>query len=446
MFFILLIILCGIGGLIMIISSSLSAVIKFGLAIFLMYIISKLLGKQIRIKDEWGMLFIRGDRGLKTIETLAKNESAWKLFADLGLTLAYGILSVFIIKRPVKQRAIILFFGLIVMSILSFCVAPAIFPFLLGTLSGDELSASKTMSAIPSLMMIILFYLGGFALIVLLSLLVHSVTILLAIISTIFYGTNTIGKVAPGATLILPGINISFAEGILALIIILVVHEGAHAVLAKIARIKILSSGVVLFGILPIGAFVEPDENMLRKLNNEKQNHVLIAGSTANLFTSLFVFLVFLGFLFATIPYKETGLLVFGGNYDGSIIYKINGQDAAEFLKNADDRTKYNTALTFETNKGILKTIIKQGESTAYNLSEMFFLARFSNPGLQFIYNLLGLTFSLNFIIALVNLLPLPFFDGYKILEININKKMILTTLSSITALAFLVNFLPWFI
>lgn len=431
--------------LILIINLSLHVTLKFGLGIVAMYGISKLLSHKIKIKDECGMLLIRSKVGLKTIEMFARNENAWKLFADLGSALAYGVLSLFIIKRPIKERTIILFFGLIIMSILSFYVAPAIFPFLLGTLGNEEFP-SRAVNAAPPILLIGLFYLGGFAFTVLASLLIYSTIILSAVISTVFSGTSVIEKIAPGATLILPGINIPLTEGILALIVILIVHEGAHAVLTRIARIRVLSSGVVLFGILPIGAFVEPDEELMKKLDVEKQSRVLIAGSTANLFTSLLVFLILFGFLFVSAPYKETGLLIVGGNYSGSIIYKINEQNAIEFLKNADNQTKYNTMLRFETNKGTYQTIIKEGESKAYNLSTSFFLARFSNSALQFIYNLLGLIFSLNFIIGLVNLLPLPFFDGYRMLEINVNKKIVITILSFITAFAFLVNFLPWFI
>ena len=56
----------------------------------------------------------------------------------------------------------------------------------------------------------------------------------------------------------------------------------------------------------------------------------------------------------------------------------------------------------------------------------------------------LGLTFALNFVIGTVNLLPLPFFDGYRTLEINIENKHIVKGLMAITLAAFLVNFLPW--
>ncbi len=197
-----------------------------------------------------------------------------------------------------------------------------------------------------------------------------------------------------------------------------------------------------MFGVLPIGAFVEPDEDQLRKLDAERQTRVLVAGSAANLFTSLLVFFVFLAFLYATVPFKESGLLVIGGNHTGDVLHTINGVDALTFLQGASNQTKYNSTLAFGSDKGAYSGTITKG--TLYDLSSMFFLARYSNPALQFIYNLLGLVFSLNFVIGMVNLLPLPLFDGYRVMEINVDKKVVVTAVSLVTALAFVVNFLPW--
>lgn len=40
--------------------------------------------------------------------------------------------------------------------------------------------------------------------------------------------------------------------------------------------------------------------------------------------------------------------------------------------------------------------------------------------------------------------MPLPLFDGYRLLELNVGKKEVVTAIAWIAALAFLVNFLPW--
>jgi Zn-dependent protease len=56
---------------------------------------------------------------------------------------------------------------------------------------------------------------------------------------------------------------------------------------------------------------------------------------------------------------------------------------------------------------------------------------------------ILGLTFALNFVIGTVNILPLPFFDGYRLLELNVKNKMVVKAVMSLVLVAFLVNLLP---
>ncbi len=439
-----LIALLGIALLVMVINLPVHVMLKFFFGVVLMFGVSKLLAGKLKMKDDWGMLMVRSQAGLRVIEKLAKSEAVWKAFADIGTVVAYGLASFFIIRRPLKERAVIMFVGFCALTLISLIVAPVVFPFLLSNLGAEGLAAKSAEGSGSALLAGGLIYTGGFALGTFASLLTYTGVIASAAIGTLFFGTSELAKTAPGATLILPGINIHFAEGVIALALILVVHEGAHAVLARIAKTKILSSGVVFFGIIPVGAFVEPDEEQLKKLDKEKQTRVLVAGSAANFFASLTIFLVFLAFLYGTMSFKEDGLLIVGGNQSGSVIYRINGQDASEFLATANNTTKYNSTLTFETSAGTYETTIGKGQLHYYDLGTSFFIARYGNPALDFVYNLLGLAFSLNFVIGAVNLLPLPLFDGYRLLEINVDKKIVVTAVSWVAALAFILNFLPW--
>ncbi|NTV24485.1 MAG: metalloprotease, partial [Nanoarchaeota archaeon] len=69
----------------------------------------------------------------------------------------------------------------------------------------------------------------------------------------------------PGASLVLPGLEIAglgtfpLIIGWISLLIIMVVHEFSHGVVARAYKIKIKSSGIAFIGPIP-GAFVEPDE------------------------------------------------------------------------------------------------------------------------------------------------------------------------------------------
>ncbi len=65
--------------------------------------------------------------------------------------------------------------------------------------------------------------------------------------------------------LVIPGVNdflpLSATPGIVfGLLVGLVVHEGGHGLLCRVEDIDIESMGVVMLAIIPIGAFVEPDQ------------------------------------------------------------------------------------------------------------------------------------------------------------------------------------------
>ncbi len=95
----------------------------------------------------------------------------------------------------------------------------------------------------------------------------------------------------PGSPIFIP-----FWYGILALFCVVVVHEAAHGIVARAHNIKIKSSGLVMFGPIP-GAFVEPEEEELKKRPASTQNAVFAAGPFANLILAVAAILL-LGFVF----------------------------------------------------------------------------------------------------------------------------------------------------
>ncbi|HEV8361187.1 MAG TPA: site-2 protease family protein, partial [Candidatus Thermoplasmatota archaeon] len=89
---------------------------------------------------------------------------------------------------------------------------------------------------------------------------------------------------SPEYLLVLPGINplIPLWYGLLSLAIALIVHEGAHGVVARAHQIKVKSLGLLLL-VVPIGAFVEPDEEELERAPTRAKNRVFAAGIMSNL-------------------------------------------------------------------------------------------------------------------------------------------------------------------
>jgi len=98
--------------------------------------------------------------------------------------------------------------------------------------------------------------------------------------------------------LAIPGVNefipLTFAV-LVGLFLTLLVHEFGHAILCRVEDIKVKSTGI-LFAVVPIGAFVEPDEEEVQKASRRSKIRMYGAGIVNNLVVAL-VCLVLLIFL-----------------------------------------------------------------------------------------------------------------------------------------------------
>lgn len=83
-----------------------------------------------------------------------------------------------------------------------------------------------------------------------------------------------------------PVISIPFWYWIVGIFLIIATHESMHAVYAKLEGVKVKNYGVILFLLLPIGAFVDPDNKQIKKLKTLKKLRILSAGSFINLVTA----------------------------------------------------------------------------------------------------------------------------------------------------------------
>src|SRR5436309_6419708 len=103
---------------------------------------------------------------------------------------------------------------------------------------------------------------------------------------------------APSPELLLgiPGLNpiIPIGYGVFALAIAVGIHEFMHGILARVAKVKIESLGL-LFAILPIGAFVEPSEPEMKALPRRERARIYSVGAGINLLLA-----VLFGVLFST--------------------------------------------------------------------------------------------------------------------------------------------------
>lgn len=83
--------------------------------------------------------------------------------------------------------------------------------------------------------------------------------------------------------LAIPGFNpiLPLSYGVVALVVAMVVHELGHGIQARVNGMRVDSSGL-LYGVVPLGAFVEPNEEDLRKADRKAQIDVYAAGITVN--------------------------------------------------------------------------------------------------------------------------------------------------------------------
>ncbi len=91
-------------------------------------------------------------------------------------------------------------------------------------------------------------------------------------------------ELGPASYVLLPGLNpyLPLLYGWLGIVVALIVHEGAHGVVARRYNYTVKSSGIVLFLGIPIGAFVETDDSEIRAGRFSEVVKILSSGPASN--------------------------------------------------------------------------------------------------------------------------------------------------------------------
>ncbi len=157
-------------------------------------------------------------------------------------------------------------------------------------------------------------YYGNFSIIIALIFMVLTLALLIWE-ATLVLGIPKSQAPSPLAALGIPGINpfIPVTYGIIAIIVAVVVHELSHGLLSANNDIDIKSMGILLF-IVPVGAFVEPDEEKLSKAKRRARMKVFSAGPSTNMIYA-FVFLALFLLMLSSVSSPSQGALVtYSGN------------------------------------------------------------------------------------------------------------------------------------
>ncbi|MEM3362013.1 MAG: site-2 protease family protein [Candidatus Anstonellaceae archaeon] len=426
------------------------------------------------LEGEFGLIFFKDRKIIEFIDKIAqKYKNIFIFLAESGFILGYGLAGIFLLNRKEKWKTKIIF-GLLIFFIFINLILPYTQLALSGSIRDEELTlASKYLkeqniyeykiefylfenkiSIDFATIFYILTNLFGVAGAVFFSISLYSLFIVSSFLIKIFeFFLAMVGKsitstsLPPaGGTILLPGKNLPLLEGIIAFVVILIVHELAHGILARIYQIKLKSSGIVLFGVLPVGAFVEPDEEQMLKIEKEKQNKILVAGSTSNLYVGLLSFLLILLIMSVTTPYRLDGYYYYDGE-KYTKINTINGILPQEFFSK-NKNFSFNQTIKLEMENG--KNEVIEGQNIdkikRYYKEWYKFVYKYTDGMeiVEFILNTLRLTFSLNVIVGCINLLFIPFFDGNRIIKNSIENKKLADLIIIINSAAFLLNLLPW--
>jgi membrane-associated protease RseP (regulator of RpoE activity) len=262
----------------------------------------------------------------------------------------------------------------------------------------------------------------------------------------------TLSLVVPGVKIPGSPIFIPFWYGIIALFIVVVVHEFGHGIIARANGLKIKNTGFGFMGPLPL-AFVEPDEKEIVKKDSIVQQSIFAAGPFFNVILVTLVLFVLFMFVNPLISTMETpNGVTFNSIQQGypaaqygvqaDILYNtVNGEYVTDkdvfvskfsclepnqsvVLGNDDKNITIILASNpTDSNKGYMGVM---GVTTNYELKKESVLFKIIYALMNALRTLLEWVATLSLGIGLANLLPLGPVDGGRMLHrasIDINGK-----------------------
>ena len=267
-------------------------------------------------------------------------------------------------------------------------------------------------------------------------------------------------------TILIPGVTLTSAPAItfflLSIPIVLVMHEGAHGIVAALEKIKIKTGGFAIFIALFAG-FVEPDEEEFDKAKKISKLRVIGAGATSNVLFAIVLGAIMLtnpifGMVLEDIPlFGEVIVNTFYELPQGVLILSIiehSGAEQAGLLAN-DIITKINDIPihrpadfpVLNPGETASVSIIRDGQALEFGLEVMaspddpergligimrdnsithkpvMNFIDWTNVDLNISWFLLWL-WMISFFIGIINMLPLPILDGGKFIHTIIDKRI----------------------
>ena len=269
-------------------------------------------------------------------------------------------------------------------------------------------------------------------------------------------------------TVLIPGITLtssaSIAYFLLSIPIVLVIHEGAHGIVATLEKIRIKTGGFAIF-IAMFAGFVEPDEDEFKSAKKISKLRVIGAGATSNV-----IFAFALGAILLTNPFfalilPEPFLSTFYDLPEGVVVLSIienSGAERAGLL--ANDLITSIDGITIQSPLDFQKTdlrpgdaadvsILRDGQQLDFTIDVMpapddperglIGIMRDNSLAYKPVLNFIEWTdpnfsmfllwlWMISFFIGIINMLPLPILDGGKFIHSIIDERMSENTVNGI--------------
>lgn len=278
-------------------------------------------------------------------------------------------------------------------------------------------------------------------------------------------------------TVLIPGITLISVEPImyffLSIPIVLVMHEGAHGIVAALEKIKIKTGGFAIF-IAMFAGFVEPDEDEFNKAKKMSRLRVIGAGATSNVIFALALGLILLTNPLFALVVPEPLLSVFYELPDGVLVSDViegSGAEAAGLQANdiithvKGERTlnAFNfTTLDLAPGDVVPVSVLRDGQPMEFTVEIMqsaddpdrALIGIMRDAGYKPVLNFItwdNHQFSMfllwlwmiSFFIGILNMLPLPILDGGKfihtIIEGRISEQAVTKIMYSVYIFTFVI-------
>ncbi|MCE2509182.1 MAG: site-2 protease family protein [Nitrosopumilaceae archaeon] len=278
-------------------------------------------------------------------------------------------------------------------------------------------------------------------------------------------------------TVLIPGVTLTSAHSIayflMSIPIVLVMHEGAHGIVAALERIRIKNGGFAIF-VAMFAGFVEPDEEEFNRARKISRLRVIGAGATSNV-----LFAAALGALLLTNPVfalvlPEPILGVFYESPEGVMVLSVMegmGAEAAGIM--AGDiitgvggteilRPEHFADLGLASGETVSVSILRDGipmefvvdvmespdepgrgligilRDNAFSYKPVLDFIQWGDPSLSLFLLWLWM---ISFFIGIINMLPLPILDGGKFIHTIIEGRMAERTVTTVMYTVYALTF-----